>query len=64
VSRKSAVIDGSDLHAAVRIGGDVDVAHEKPIRCCARPVLPGTHQLVQEKLAQPAQSEAELAGGV
>jgi hypothetical protein len=37
--RKSAVLDGYNLHAAVRIGADDDVAREKLARYCARPAF-------------------------
>jgi len=36
---KSAVLDGYNLHAAVRIGADDDVAREKLVRYCARPAF-------------------------
>ena len=38
-NRKSAVLDGFNLHAAVRIGADDDLAREKLIRYCARPAF-------------------------
>jgi hypothetical protein len=38
-NRKSAVLDGFNLHAAVRIGADDDVAREKLARYCARPAF-------------------------
>jgi hypothetical protein len=38
-NRKSAVLAGFNLHAAVRIGADDDVAREKLIRYCARPAF-------------------------
>jgi hypothetical protein len=38
-NRKSALLDGFNLHAAVRIGADDDVAREKLIRYCARPAF-------------------------
>jgi ribosomal protein S27E len=37
--RKSAVLDGLNLHAAVRVGADDDVAREKLASYCARPAF-------------------------
>ena len=35
--KRSASLDGFDLHAAVRVGADDDLAREKLVRYCARP---------------------------
>ena len=37
--KKSASLDGFNLHAAVRIGPDDDVARERLVRYCARPAF-------------------------